>query len=253
MTNLANIPSSDRTVKPNTLEAETSSYVNHDPRTVHDYSKDRYAFIQVEGKNIHVIPGHREIIQKRSDDYQEIAIKRFWIDNPNRTNLESVIDWLQNLAFQQTSTVEYEHPTIEKQLEKLFEAAKDEIFETGTESVFAKKLLFAINWGGDVALDIITERILSESINSEIAWEALRWIGKYENPQTHLSRRRLLERCLLVSYSIAVKDGAILGLAFMDDPEAIPTLEKAREQETNLEFRRDIEQVLEQLKETRAE
>lgn len=142
---------------------------------------------------------------------------------------------------------------LEQQLQTLFEAAHDEVFETGVESELSTRLVYIIKQQGESALDSIANIILSEKANSEAAWEALRWLGKMDDAPSHEARLLLLERCLLTSHSIGIKDGAVLGLASMDDPKAIPGLEKALEQETNSEFRPDIKQVLQQLKATKRE
>ena len=80
--------------------------------------------------------------------------------------------------------------------------------------------------------------------------ESLRWIGKIANPQTHLARRKLLEKSLNLKSPIA-RDGAILGISFLDDPMSIPALKQAIQREVLKSLVNDIRQVLDQLEEKR--
>ncbi|MGL5872036.1 MAG: hypothetical protein ACRC2R_06655 [Xenococcaceae cyanobacterium] len=132
-------------------------------------------------------------------------------------------------------------------IEALFWSAKEEYFEDGMESKFSDKLISTINNYGNHAIEVIICLIVYGKVSPEVAGEALRWLGRIENPETYQYRRWLLERSLSLSSPI-VKDGAILGLASMDDKHAISYLKRAIENEKDcLELNSDIEQVLEQL------
>lgn len=131
-------------------------------------------------------------------------------------------------------------------LRELFAAAKEEVFEDGYESEFSKQLVSLVPRYGDDAMEPIIRLIVNNQVNPEVAAEALRWLGEMEDPVSRPSRLWLLERSLYSSSS-RVRDGAILGLASLDDPHAIPYLRRAIEQEPCFELREDMEQVLEQL------
>jgi HEAT repeat protein len=103
-----------------------------------------------------------------------------------------------------------------------------------------------------VAIEVLTDLIIGEQVNAAVASEALRWIGHIEDPSSHLERRRFLERSLNHS-SAYVRDGAALGLSFMDDPGAIPSLKRAVEREIIEELRHDLQQILGQLQDTQLE
>jgi HEAT repeat protein len=60
----------------------------------------------------------------------------------------------------------------------------------------------------------------------------------------------LLESSIFRS-SARVRDGAALGLAFLDDPHAIPYLKRAIENEKYSELREDMQMVLAQLERSR--
>ncbi len=147
----------------------------------------------------------------------------------------------------------YELPIdIERKFETLFIEAQDELFEDGMESEFSKNLLLLMSRYSDFAIEILVYLIIGERVNPAVAAEALRTIGHVKDASSHRRRRWLLERALTSPYS-RVRDGAALGLAFMDDPAAIPSLRYAIEREEIDMLRQDLTQVLEQLEETLSE
>lgn len=152
-----------------------------------------------------------------------------------------------------STNVNLHEPTIEVQLQTLFGAARYERFEDGMESEFSKDLLNLIDRHGAVALNTLSDLLLSPHVSMEVAAEACRWLGHITNPQTQATRRQLLERVLLNSSSARARDGAGLGLASIDDPASIPALQQAIEQEQVEELRNDLQQVLDQLIETQRE
>lgn len=133
-----------------------------------------------------------------------------------------------------------------KQANVVFTEAKEEIFEDGMESHFSMNLSGFIKAYGHSAMETIIPIILSPQSNAEVIAEALRVIGRLNHKSTYRDRLWLLERSLY-SDSIRIRDGAVLGLAFMDDPMAIPPLKSAIEREKLLTLRNDMEQVLAQL------
>jgi len=138
------------------------------------------------------------------------------------------------------------HEKLDRQIADSFEAAKEQIFEDGRESEFSRALMRLVNEYSVDAVAGLANLIIEEKVNPEIAAEALRWLGQIDHPASYLLRRWLLERSLHCS-SARVRDGATLGLAFLDDPHAITYLRQAIEQEQVPELRADMEQVLMQL------
>ena len=152
-----------------------------------------------------------------------------------------------------SSTAQAEKPEVLTEvLQRIFFAAREEVFEDGMDSVFSRQLVSFMERHSRLAIDILSDLLILEKVNAEVAGEALRHVGHIEHAPTRLVRRRLLERCLFDS-SARVRDGAILGLASMDDPGAIPYIEQAVERESIAELREDMQDVLEQLRETLAE
>lgn len=142
-------------------------------------------------------------------------------------------------------------PELKSHIKALFGRSAEEVFEDGMESHFSRELTAAIIQYGDLAILVMADLITADKVSPSAASEALRWIGDLEHKQTHRSRLDLVERSLGCS-SMVVKDGAVLGLSFLDDPHATDALEEAMQSETSEILRSDMERVLEQLKETRS-
>ena len=102
----------------------------------------------------------------------------------------------------------------------------------------------------ELALTTLAESIWRGELHAEVASHTLRWLGRLRDPATESSRLRLLTRSLKAT-SPAVRDGAALGLASLDRPEAIPLLRKAINDEPIAALRSDLEQVLTELDQRR--
>ncbi len=138
---------------------------------------------------------------------------------------------------------------LEKNAIALFASAKEQIFEDGMESDFSREIAEFITSYGHSAMEAIIGLVLCGRINSEVVSEALRAIGRIDHVSTYRDRLWLLERGLYSSYA-RVRDGAIVGLAYLDDPIAIKPLRFAIEREQTPELRKDMGQVLSQLQDT---
>jgi len=146
-----------------------------------------------------------------------------------------------------SATTTYINPQkVMDEIKSLFIAGREEFFEDGMESRFSKGLISAIGKYGELAIDVISDLILGEKVSPEVASEALRWIGYIDDDATYESRLHLLKESLKCS-SPRVRDGAGLGLSFMNDPRAIGLLKEAIQKENIKLLRRNMEQVLEQL------
>ncbi len=144
----------------------------------------------------------------------------------------------------QNSTVQQDRPqTIDQEIEGLFQAAKEEAFEDGVETYFSRRLVSLVKKYGDSAMELVSYLIDYEKVNPEVAAEALRWLGSMDHPATYQYRLWLAERSLRCSSS-RVRDGAILALAYLDDPHAISPLKQAIERENIEELREDMSQIL---------
>lgn len=138
---------------------------------------------------------------------------------------------------------------------RIFKRGREEVFQNGMESIFSRDFTALLETHGVsalVALDALLES--GAQLSDEVIGEACRWMGHLEQPTTHVYRRHILCRLLCTSKrSLDVRDGALLGLASLDDPDALPCVEYALEREASDDFKRMIQQVVDQLRETKRE
>ena len=123
---------------------------------------------------------------------------------------------------------------------------REEHFQDGYESVFSRELSWLIQTYSHRAITAIEGIFINT--HEYLVSEALRQIGYIKHEPTNAVRRWLLEKHLQSSY--VIRDGAIIGIASMDDPNSIPAIKQALQFETAENLRIDLLQVLEQLEAT---
>jgi len=116
---------------------------------------------------------------------------------------------------------------ISAEIRHLFSLATFIDLEPGMSNEFSEGLDHAIEHYGKQALRAIEDIVLSGKTKSAIAMEALQYVGSTDSSLWHNERRKTLERCLLESASAWVRDGAGLGLASLDDPRSLQSVELA--------------------------
>ena len=119
------------------------------------------------------------------------------------------------------------------------------------DSVFSRELTVLVEKFKDKAIKFANEYIDSKEVDEEVASELLRQLGHSKHEHTHYSRLDLLVHGLKHESSM-VRDGAILGLASMGDRSVIRQVRDAMLNEEIPELRDDMNDVLEQLRETPA-
>jgi hypothetical protein len=135
-------------------------------------------------------------------------------------------------------------------IRKLLNTSGEEISDEGDGYNFYKKLESIIKKNGPDAVLALYSPIMSEDNNPEVIAETLHCLGKINNPETYELQLWLLEKSL-EHPSPWVRDGAILGISYLNDPHAIPSLKSRIEREQRRILRREIEKVLAQLEHTR--
>jgi len=129
---------------------------------------------------------------------------------------------------------------------RLFSQARRELFEDGMDSAFSRGLIQVVEEHGETAVNQISLLIESGSIPPELLAECLRWLGNMDSGVAYERRRFLLEKCLFDSSTI-VRDGAILGVSFLEDKRSIHALDKAWRAEIHDMLQADITQVINDL------
>lgn len=135
-----------------------------------------------------------------------------------------------------------------EQIQQLFASARYELFEDGMTSKFAESFVILIAQYGQLAIASTFLLILTQKAPVTVACEALRWLGIIEDEDTYESRRQVLEQLLLHGDSAYVRDGALHGLNSLDDPESIPVLLQALEQEPTRLLQKLISNALRSIK-----
>jgi hypothetical protein len=145
-----------------------------------------------------------------------------------------------------SATVPVRDLEAEARFKAVFQRGRDERFEDGMENEFSQELESLLTAYGSRSKEILSRLLEDESISEEVWAEAMRWLGRFDDPTSHDARLWLLEKGLS-SRSAYVRDGAALGLASLDHPSAIPYLERAIHSENIAELRADMQEVLSQL------
>lgn len=154
----------------------------------------------------------------------------------------SIADWVR-------SRLRPEPDRLARRIGIVFDLAREELFEDGMESEFSRALITLIHSHGNAAISAIEKTLQSGHVSSEIAQEALRWLGALAHSESH-KYRLLILRGYLEAPIAPIRDAAGLGLAAMDDPTAIPAIMEAIRNETYPQLRQNLQLVLIQLEDT---
>ena len=128
--------------------------------------------------------------------------------------------------------------------------AIEEVFLDGMESNFSRRLTTALEAHGETAVHAIERIINLDAISVEVVGETLRQIGYVEDLSTHQTRMTVLVR-QLESTDPRIRDAAALGLAALDDPQAIDSLLEALNRESSSQLKGNLRIVLNQLQNTK--
>jgi hypothetical protein len=134
----------------------------------------------------------------------------------------------------------------EARFKAAFQRAREERFEDGMESEFSNELESLVETYGSTARNVLARLLEDEGVSARVWGEAMRSLGRSDDRPSREARLWVLEKGL-TSSSAFVRDGAALGLASMDDPSAIPYLQRAISSEKLEGLRADMQEVLLQL------
>jgi len=237
-----------------TLERMAQRRGRYDVRTVRGWSRDVHSVTRSGGGRL--------LRLHDPDSVAEATPTPGWVDNLNKAvgeiserlelafqlgRLESSFDELaarvnaieSRLDGRQEEEAQVPRGTATELLGRLVALAENEVFEDGIESEFSRFLLGLINSRPRETLNALSDAISSQEIKPEVAAESLRWVGTIDHPRSRVQRRELLEMALGSSSSV-VRDGAVLGLSFLEDPSAVDPLLDAAERESSSALREDM-------------
>ncbi len=135
---------------------------------------------------------------------------------------------------------------VRRESDSMFARALSEDLQDGVETEFSESLNDLVKMHGESAIDAIGRTIASARFSALVCAEALKYLGEIDDDVARSSRLELLAQSLQNS-SPAIRDGASVGIALLDDPIAIEPLKSAIEAESCLALKEDMSLVLQQL------
>ena len=137
-------------------------------------------------------------------------------------------------------------------LGQIIREATEQVFLDGMESTFSRQLSWAIKIFGYVAIQSIERVLTSGEGNAEVLGEILRQLGSVEDPLTQHGRLTILIDNLQAP-DPRIRDAAALGIAALDDPTALSTVQTALDRETSPKLRNNLNLVIGQLQATKCQ
>jgi hypothetical protein len=137
---------------------------------------------------------------------------------------------------------------IKAELDAMLDAARHEIIEDGMRNAVTERLPDLVARDFRAIIPGLVSGIEAGRITPVVGAEVLKELGRLRNAASHASRRWVLEHALGLS-SPFIRDGAGLGLARLGDPNALPLLQRAVENEPNAQTRADLQLVVNELSE----
>ena len=139
-----------------------------------------------------------------------------------------------------------ESTVINDRVLQIFRDSEHELFESGMESLFSRKLHLMIYQFGHLTLKALNDLFDNKQTNEDLLAEAMRTVGRSTDKFTEDLRFRFLVEGLNHP-SPFIRDSAALGLCDMEDTRAIPFLREAIKKEKYESLKDDFEQIIEEL------
>ena len=136
--------------------------------------------------------------------------------------------------------------SLQAQVTRAIRRARWDDFTDGMISRISEEIEGFVHKYHGAAVNAIESVLGAENIHREVAAEVLKTLGHVTDPETYQQRLALLMR-FLGAPSTWVRDGALTGLSWLNDPASLPALRKAVQVETVEELRRDIEAVVSEI------
>lgn len=140
---------------------------------------------------------------------------------------------------------------LERTISEIFASCKNEDFAYGYTSRLAILLEEFIQVYGADAIRAIQQQIPQRHVSVDVVVETLHTLGQLDHEASNQYRLHLL-LASLTSPLARLRCAAAFGLAYMDDPRAISSLEKALVEENYNSAKVCFQRVLEQLRATTA-
>ena len=137
---------------------------------------------------------------------------------------------------------------IQATIQKIAARAKNEFFEDGVDNELSRAIEPLLHDYGSIVIDALSELYHTRLLNAEMASEILPWLGRAEVKDSldHQVRFWFLVYSLRDDHA-AIRSGAALGLASLEDPRAALYLRRQAELETIELLRSRLIKAAEQL------
>lgn len=130
----------------------------------------------------------------------------------------------------------------------IFEVGKNEQFEDGMKSKFSFAIENIIRNYQDHAIEMLSEFLTSNKIDSDLLCETLRTLGNLHDDETELIRFQILIP-FLSHASPFIRDCTGLALYDLESPNAIPYIRKAIDKEPYQSLKMDFKKIINELQE----
>ncbi len=130
----------------------------------------------------------------------------------------------------------------------IFEVGKNEQFEDGMKSKFSFAIENIIRNYQNHAIEMLSEFLTSNKIDSDLLCETLRTLGNLHDNETELIRFQILIP-FLSHASPFIRDCTGLALYDLESPNAIPYIKKAIKKEPYQSLKMDFKKIINELQE----
>lgn len=132
------------------------------------------------------------------------------------------------------------------ELKVVLNLATEVHIEDGIDNEFYLGFRELLTKYGNVGLTLISDQTFGLHMPEHTLSTLLGYVGKLDDNVSTAMRRQLLEG-YLTHESAVVRDGALVGLSYVESPDALPSLRAAYEREPYGELKQDILNVIEEL------
>lgn len=170
--------------------------------------------------------------------------KLYWPVRAMANTIETRPVFIQNMTAPQVVP-----KLIRNAVNDVLDRGRHESLEYGVESQLEQDLAALLHRFGSSAMEVIKQLITQARFDDTLIAATLYSLGRIDHSTSLSDRLRLLEWGLF-SGSLNIRKGAVLGLANLDNPTAISSLQAALEHEGVVWLRRYFHQVIDQLQNT---
>lgn len=171
---------------------------------------------------------------------------------PEFHNIRSLQEKISDSPFDSSTSEEhFLREDLSRIIQIIFEAGKNEQFEDGMKSDFSVAIENIIKNYQDHAIEMLSEFLTSNKIDSDLLCETLRTLGNLQDDETEQIRFQILIPYLSHT-SPFIRDCTGLALYDLESPNAIPYIRKAIDKELYQSLKMDFKKIINELQEIKS-